>query len=171
MGYDKLLRAFTEVDVSSQLRKYQINNISIKSMAKQVLASQTGESWMMSVKFVSKEKIKRLNRDYRNTDKPTDVLAFPQELPAGLFEIRVKPIGDVVICPDVARSNADRIGHSLDREVSFLLVHGILHLCGYDHQTKADEALMLAQQRRLVGIFDRKRSWVNCIRSSVDGGS
>lgn len=136
------------------------------------MASQTAGSWLMSVKFVSKEKIRRLNKKYRHIDKTTDVLSFSQDFPAEvLLEMELPPMGDVVICPDVANSNAGRIGNSLDREVSFLLVHGILHLCGYDHQTKADEALMLAQQRRVMSSFDRKGSWVNCIRSGVDGGS
>ena len=141
-------------------------------MAKRVMASQTAGSWLIGVKFVSKEKMRRLNREYRHIDKPTDVLSFSQDFPAEvLLELEPPPMGDVAICPDVASSNAGRIGNSLDREVSFLLVHGILHLCGYDHQAKADEALMLAQQRRVMSIFDRKGSWVNCIRSSVDGGS
>lgn len=140
-------------------------------MVKGVLASQMLQGSILGAIFVSKAKIKQLNNKYRKTNKPTDVLAFPQELELWVRDTRVNIIGDVVICPDVACASANRIGNSLDREVSFLLVHGILHLCGYDHQTKAEEALMCAQQRRVMSIFDRKGSWINCIRSGVDGGS
>ena len=79
-----------------------------------------------------------------------------------------EPLGDLVIALDVAAENAQNIGQSLDREVCFLLVHGILHLCGHDHIKKTEEKLMLACQRRLMKILGedspKKALWRGCVQ-------
>ncbi len=90
----------------------------------------------------------RLNRDFRQIDRPTDVLSFPQlEGRAALVQQRATPgqplaLGDVVISVERARRQAEELGHSLERELGYLLVHGILHLCGYDHETDEEQAEM-----------------------------
>ena len=71
-------------------------------------------------------------------------------------------LGDVVICVAMAAKSAARLGQSLAREVCFLLVHGILHLCGYDHQQPRDEAIMLAKQRRIMQAVGKK-IWRGCV--------
>ncbi|MDE3269249.1 MAG: rRNA maturation RNase YbeY [Pseudomonadota bacterium] len=170
-GCDKIFDTCADIDVLSNLRKYKVNSDSMRYMAEQVLSSQTRRTCGLSISLVSRAKIKQLNQTYRHISKPTDVLAFPQELTVEEGGQSMQVMGDVVICPDVASGNAKRNGQGLDREVSFLLVHGILHLCGYDHQTESDAAIMFAQQRRMMDIFDRRGSWFNCIRSDVNGGS
>jgi len=84
--------------------------------------------------------MRRLNREFRKIDRPTDVLSFPAEAPAFL--------GDVAIDVPYAARQARKRGHALDREVQLLLAHGVLHLLGHDHET--DQGEMFRLQRRLV---------------------
>jgi len=94
------------------------------------------------------EEIQTLNRDYRNKDTATDVLSFPVN-----NELATGPsisLGDIVICVEVAQKQANEYGHNLDRELAFLLVHGMLHLLGYDHETPEDEAEMCAAQEDIL---------------------
>ena len=124
----------------------------------------------VNVSFVSVRVIRDLNRVHRGVDKPTDVLSFPTldisagELPTrDVFPLDVNPesgkleLGDIVICPRVAREQARAIGQSFEREVVFLYLHGLLHLLGYDHMNENDEKEMLAKQRvimrKLEGIL------------------
>ena len=114
--------------------------------------------------FVSIGRIRKLNKDFRGIDRPTDVLAFPLLLRTDVR--RGHPfkhaLGDVVICVTMAAKSAVRLGQSLGQEVCFLLVHGILHLCGYDHQQPQEEAIMLAAQRRIMGRLDED-VWRECV--------
>ena len=103
----------------------------------------------VSVSFVSDDEIRGLNRDYRGKDAVTDVLSFPvgDEFLMG----PERPLGDIVICIDVARRQAEEYGHSLERELAFLVAHGMLHLLGFDHETPEDEAAMRATQDEILG--------------------
>lgn len=94
----------------------------------------------VSVSFVSDEEMRGLNMKYREKDAPTDVLSFPaQEMPAG----KVFSMGDIVISTETAARQAEEIEQSLERELAFLTVHGVLHLLGLDHATSPnDEAVM-----------------------------
>ncbi len=91
----------------------------------------------VSVIFVSDESIRALNREYRGIDEPTDVLSFPQLEGEELLDIEnVLILGDIVVNMERAVSQAEAYGHSLERELAFLLVHGLLHLLGYDHDAE-----------------------------------
>jgi probable rRNA maturation factor len=93
--------------------------------------------------------MRALNREFRGKDRATDVLSFP----AGeAFDDPGHYIGDVVISIDTAMRQAGDIGHTLEREVSELLIHGVLHLCGYDHETDQGEMnrLELRLRRKLL---------------------
>ncbi|MCL4807828.1 MAG: rRNA maturation RNase YbeY [Thermoanaerobaculia bacterium] len=94
----------------------------------------------LSVLLCGDARMRRLNREYRKVDRPTDVLSFPSEDPAFL--------GDVAVDVPYAARQARRRGHSLDREVQLLLAHGVLHLLGHDHET--DDGEMFRLQRRAV---------------------
>jgi probable rRNA maturation factor len=111
------------------------------------------ENGMVSLTFVSDEDIRELNRQYRSLDKPTDVLSFSMlegdEL-AETPELEDDPIGDIVISLETARRQSDDYGHSLEREIGFLFVHGFLHLLGYDHESEADEQVMTEKQERVL---------------------
>lgn len=102
--------------------------------------------------LVTDHRIRTLNRRYRGEDSPTDVLAFPQRERGGPPGPPGRPglLGDVVISVESAARQAARAGHSLEREASLLLIHGILHLLGHDHATAAERRRMWALQRRLL---------------------
>lgn len=94
--------------------------------------------------------MRTLNRTYRGKDKTTDVLSFAMR--EGRFS-RIQPelLGDIVICPPVAARQAAALGHPVRHEIDRLLVHGLLHLVGYDHERgKRDAALMHRKENRLV---------------------
>lgn len=107
----------------------------------------------VEISFVDFDEIRKLNRENRNIDKPTDVLSFPMfEIPMGksinvddyqneLEDGRLM-IGSIAICEAIAASQALEYGHSTEREICFLALHGFLHLLGYDHIEKDDEELM-----------------------------
>jgi len=102
--------------------------------------------------------IHKLNKEYRNIDAPTDVLSFPLEDEEGIVIEDVDyPLhyGDIIISALRAKEQATEYGHSLQRELSFLVAHGFLHLLGYDHETKEEEQVMFAKQEKvlqMVGI-------------------
>ncbi|HSE57993.1 MAG TPA: rRNA maturation RNase YbeY [Nitrospiraceae bacterium] len=101
----------------------------------------------VSVLLVGDRRMRRLNKQYRKRDKSTDVLAFPlQEGPGP----RTVLLGDVVICVPMARRQARESNHSLERELTVLLVHGILHLCGYDHERGVEEARRMQRRERAI---------------------
>lgn len=100
------------------------------------------ENYEFNIIFVSNERIKELNKMYRNIDKETDVLSFPDE--------DENYIGDIFISLEKAKEQAKEYNHSLDREVGFLTVHGYLHLLGYDHQNEDEEKEMSALTENIL---------------------
>ena len=93
--------------------------------------------------------IQTLNRDFRHVDRVTDVLTFP----AWEGELSLSAdgyLGDIMICYERAKEQAAEYGHSLERELAFLTVHGVLHLLGYDHMTEADETVMRSKQTEIL---------------------
>lgn len=111
----------------------------------------------VSVTFTDNERIRELNRQYRQIDSPTDVLSFPltdysgESLEPVVDEPEVS-LGDIVLSLERAAEQAEAYGHSFEREVAFLCVHSVLHLLGYDHETgEEDETDM---RRRQTAIMD-----------------
>lgn len=105
---------------------------------------------IFSIVFVSEEEIRQINNDYRGIDKVTDVISFALLDNEEEREFSGDEIGDMFICLDRAREQAQEYGHSIDREVAFLAVHGYLHLCGYDHMTEEDEKIMFSKQEEIL---------------------
>lgn len=108
----------------------------------------------ISVTFVDNVQIHELNREYRNVDRPTDVLSFPLG-ENGEYDIDNSSgailLGDIVISAEKALEQAEEYGHSPEREIAFLTVHSMLHLLGYDHETsKEDEEQMFALQEKIL---------------------
>lgn len=108
----------------------------------------------VSFSVVDEDEIQDLNRDYRGVDAVTDVLSFPlfsrEELEDGAI------LGDIVICSQRAREQANDFGHSYEREIVYLSVHSLLHLLGYDHEKEEDKAEMRALEKEVMkrlGIF------------------
>ena len=119
----------------------------------------------LSVALTDDEEIHELNRVFRQRDKPTDVLAFAMRegehgpaAPMGDDAASApEMLGDVVVSVDTARRQAASRGRALESEVRELLAHGLLHLIGYDHQTRAEERVMSAETRRLCRAAVRGR--------------
>lgn len=107
----------------------------------------------ISVSFVDNEQIHELNAKYRNIDAPTDVLSFPlgenNEYDRN-EETGAMTLGDIVISIPKAVEQAERYGHSFQREVGFLTVHSMLHLLGYDHETDKLEALRMREKEEAI---------------------
>ena len=113
----------------------------------------------VSVTFTDNEKIHALNREYRDVDRPTDVLSFPLYEGDGLGQA-FGPIslGDIVLSLEKAKSQAEEYGHSFEREVAFLTVHSTLHLLGYDHETSEEEEKdMFARQNAIMDMMGLTR--------------
>jgi probable rRNA maturation factor len=96
----------------------------------------------VSVLLTSNREMQRLNRVFRGKDKPTDVLSFP-----AIAEVNRKFAGDIAISLDIASRNAKQLGHHLEAETKILILHGLLHLAGYDHET--DNGEMARRESRL----------------------
>ncbi len=141
----------------------------LRSLAADLLArerpslpeSPLGPGASLGVRFASDRELRRVNRDYRGKDKPTDVLSFPGESGEEDIEPAMEPgdeaaephhIGDILISVPTARRQAAERGHSPERELKTLLLHGLLHCLGYDHE--ADRGQMERLERKL------RRTWI-----------
>lgn len=109
------------------------------------------ERCQISLSFVSKDEIKNLNSLYRGKDRATDVLSFPQfEVDEEVPEDGEILLGDVVICLDVCREQAEDYGHSFQRELVYLFIHSICHLLGYDHEGDEEKKVMREAEERAL---------------------
>lgn len=104
----------------------------------------------VSVIFVDNAKIHEINREYRQIDRPTDVISFAMQEGEVLGLEDEKILGDIFISIEQAKIQAENYGHSLEREMGFLACHGLLHLLGYDHQTKEQETEMFTKQEAIL---------------------
>jgi probable rRNA maturation factor len=128
-----------------------VDEVRLSVLARHTLTSeQIDDGAELSVLLVTPAHIRRLNARFAGDDYPTDVLAFPMMEE----DEDTMVLGDVVMCPQVARTNARKLGHSLDRELETLCVHGILHLLGYDHQGIEDGARMEQRVAAVLSSFD-----------------
>lgn len=111
----------------------------------------------LSVKLVDKDEMRTLNREYRNEDKVTNVLSFPVGDNAGLPADAGQALGDIVICAAVVIDEADRQGKAVGDHWAHMLVHGTLHLLGYDHESDAQAVEMEGLEARILmsnGVSD-----------------
>ena len=111
---------------------------------------------IFNVIIVYNDYIHKLNKDYRNIDRETDVITFALE-DDKTFNPDIRILGDVYISIDKAKSQSVEYGHSLLRELAFLAVHGMLHLLGYDHMNKDDEKVMFTLQEEILDEMGIKR--------------
>lgn len=123
-------------------------------LARFVLADQSvPEAMEVSLLFVDRESIAQLNARHMDAQGPTDVLAFPIDLPGETVAGEPTILGDVVICPEVAQEQAQRHGVSTAAEMELLVVHGLLHLLGHDHAEAQERATMFGLTDRLLAAF------------------
>lgn len=127
----------------------------------------------LSLTIVNNDEIQRLNNEFRNINRPTDVLSFPMiNFENGVMDVtnlqqQFKEVtnndtgdivlGDIVISIDKAIEQAKEFGHSLKREIGFLTAHSMFHLMGYDHMTNEDEAVMKHKQEKILNALDLTR--------------
>ena len=112
---------------------------------------------VFSVIFVDDDEIHAINRDYRQVDRVTDVISFAFEDNDKKSYNNIRVLGDIYICIPQMKRQAIEYGHSEKRELSFLTVHGLLHLLGYDHMNKDDEKIMFELQELILDGQDIKR--------------
>ena len=141
---------------------YLISSELLGEVSDEVLDRAAKLPLYVGVSLVSEGEIKEINRDFRGIDKVTDVLSFPQfestdeilaeiEGDEALVDI---PLGDVVICLDQAERQSKEYGTSIRREVTYLFVHSVLNLLGYDHIDEEDRSLMRAHEEKIMTSLD-----------------
>lgn len=181
------------VHISSSLRSWKIDQRRISALVSHMAGRLGVDHLDLHVSFVGPVAMRQINRQFRDKDKSTDVLSFPQmEWPepklvrrsaktrktaaktrrnhamlrgtrGGLVSFSHETVlGDMVICLDAAEKNAHEDGTPVAREVCFLLAHGILHLCGHDHQRPDEKTLMFGEQAVLMKQLDG--AWRSCVR-------
>lgn len=127
-----------------------VDELRLSALAQHTLESENlDDSAELSILFVTADHIQQLNARFAGENRTTDVLAFPmmEEDDGSLL------LGDVVICPQVAQKNAAQLGHNLDQELDALLVHGTLHLLGYDHHVPEEKTKMDHRLREVLDSF------------------
>lgn len=154
------------LDCSNEQNKVEIPDAWIDKLSELLKLAGEAEGLTdgeVTLTFVDDDEIHTLNRDYRGIDRPTDVLSFAmqddgtEELDI-IFEVESEDeadpisgmLGDIIISAERAVAQSEEYGHSLEREIGFLFVHGFLHLIGYDHQDEESEAVMTAKQEAVL---------------------
>lgn len=134
------------IDIQNE-QSYLLNVSRLQSAAEVVLNEhQVDAETSLSVVFVDDAYIQSLNRQFREIDAPTDVLSFPSDEPPVEIEGEPTYLGDLVIAYPYASAQAAREGHKLDDSLALLVVHGTLHLLGYDHDTQMRKVEMWEKQ-------------------------
>lgn len=144
-----------QTDELTEAQFYLINQV-LSFAAKQEDISQNVE---LSVSIVTNETIQLLNWNYRQKNEATDVLSFELDHPVDAEENIGMPLmmGDIIISIEKVKEQAKRYNHSFERELSFLVIHGFLHLMGYTHDNKEDEKAMFEKQELILKEFDLER--------------
>lgn len=140
-----------------------VQSLDIEGLALFVLQEMNcPESTDVTISFVSNERIHKLNKEYRGMDKPTDVLSFEcDNVPfddEDVDDVEEYELGDVIIATDVALAQTEEFGTTFEEEVSLLTVHGLLHLCGYDHIEDEEAEIMEALEQSLLTAWDEQRA-------------
>ena len=129
----------------------------LKEVINHTLEGMDAKESIFTIIFVTKEEIHELNKQYRGVDRVTDVISFALEDVNDVSLTDVRVLGDIYICIDRMKEQAIEYNHSETRELSFLTVHGLLHLLGYDHQTKEEEEVMFNLQRKILSDLNINR--------------
>lgn len=146
--------------VSNSLNEFNIYNETDEKLDKEIkkikdvityaLEFEKVTNSTFNIIIVDNKKIRDINKIYRNIDRETDVISFALEDSKDDIKLEKRVLGDIYISKDKAISQAKEYGHSTLREFSFLSVHGLLHLLGYDHMNKKDEEEMFGKQELIL---------------------
>ena len=124
----------------------EVNNTLLENIANDVTDKD------IELIITTNDEIRQINKEYRNIDKPTDVLSFPYE------DMPMTPLGSIVISQDFVLQKAEELGHTQEDELTLLFIHGLLHLLGYDHET--DEGQMREEEERLINELNLPKSLI-----------
>ena len=138
-----------KVLIWNRQRRIRVRTREVSVSARKILLALGCIKAELSLLLVNDVQIRQLNKRYRKINRPTDVLAFPM-LEGDAFPPRSQLLGDVVISLETAKRQAKGVGHSLGQELRILLVHGILHLLGYDHEDSEEAARLVERKTRAV---------------------
>lgn len=136
---------FNETD--EDISKYLVD---LKELLENICKDEKLDKVIFNVIIIDNERIKEINKNYRGIDKETDVISFALEDDKTMKLDEIRILGDIYISLDKVKSQALEYGHSFKRELSFLAVHGLFHLLGYDHMTKEDEEIMFKKQEEAL---------------------
>lgn len=136
--------------------KYRID-FDLKDLLEYALKKIKITNVEFNVIFIDNNRIKEINKEYRNIDKETDVISFAlEDIDKSMFEGK-RLLGDIYISYEKSKEQAIEYNHSLKREISFLSIHGLLHLLGYDHMIKEEEIVMFKLQEDILNEYGIKR--------------
>lgn len=133
-----------ELEILDGLTKYMVKYMNVKNA-------------LFNVIIVDNKRIHEINKEYRGIDRETDVISFALEDDQDIVIPNIRFLGDIYISIDKARMQANEYGHTLKRELSFLTVHGFLHLLGYDHMKKSEEEIMFKLQEEILDSYGISR--------------
>ena len=129
----------------------------VEKVVEFALKYQSIDNAIFNIIIVDEETIHKLNKEYRGKDSVTDVISFALEDDDTFVKTEYRILGDIYICLNKARTQAKEYGHSFLREISFLTIHGLLHLLGYDHMVKEEEEVMFKLQEMILNEYGIKK--------------
>ncbi|MCI9233046.1 MAG: rRNA maturation RNase YbeY [Bacilli bacterium] len=131
----------------------------LRKLMEYALEVEKTKAVVFNIILIDNQNIHKMNLEYRGIDRPTDVISFALEDDKVFLNVEGIPriLGDIYISIEKAKEQAELYGHSFTRELSFLAVHGLLHLLGYDHMEKEDEKVMFDRQELILDGFGIKR--------------
>lgn len=148
MNYIEIINNYNKdvenIDILNSFIEFSCNKLNLKNV-------------MFNVIIIDNESIHKINKEYRNIDRPTDVISFALEDDKQINIPEIRVLGDIYISYDKVIEQAKEYGHSEKRELCFLGIHGLLHLLGYDHMTEEDEIKMFKLQKELLEEYGIKK--------------
>ncbi len=161
-----------EIQIENMQSELEVTDRIVELIKRAVESSLALEKFELpsevSIILVDDNKIREINREHREIDKPTDVLSFPMvEIQEGEIisdegdfdlEEELLLLGDIVVSMETAQKQAYEYGHSFERELAFLVTHGVFHLLGYDHTDPDQEKKMIGKQEEVLALMGLKRN-------------
>jgi probable rRNA maturation factor len=140
-----------EIIINKNVKNVNFCGKKIRKIVEYILKKERKSQFSLSINFVGETKIKSLNKQYRDKDSVTDVISFA--LQDGKQILEIYELGDIFICHKQIKKQSKEFGVSYKEEMVRVLVHGVLHLLGYDHKNKKDEKRMFFKQEKMVKEF------------------
>lgn len=143
--------------IITNLTDYEINEEDILNVSEITFELLEVENPVFNVVLVDEDRIREINREYRDKDSVTDVISFAFEESDNIHVENLRFLGEIYICVKRAEEQAKEYGHSFKREICYLTVHGLLHLLGYDHMKEEDKKVMRDLEERILEKYDTRR--------------